>query len=248
MMKTTFSYRKLTVVCAVVIIMLAQIVTTSVATPSSATTPAFVDTDLDTESRTLDTFVDDLGKFDKHGRELGKKASLTAAELDLHERTANDLKRRVSGVQSALGAMVRKLKAAGQWNDLDEIVLAKVGDSNFQDFVRREGFKKTLEELSSGLSNNTNELINPLDALRNRVKAQAQDPSFGPANSILAPRLVRVGYTTAPVMFATNAKCRLAQLRRGFGAAFSKSGRPSPHAANAVGCYCSGNQESCDAL
>ena len=248
MRKIGFNYRKMTVLCAVVTIMLAQIVTTSVATTSSAPAPSFVDADLSSESQTLDDFVNDLGEFDKKSVELGRKVSLTRAEFDSHERTANDLKRRLSGIQSALGAAIRKLKAAGQWDNLDQIVLTKVSDSKFQDLVRRESFKRSLETASTGLSNNPNEVVRPIDALRNKVQGQAPDSVFERGNSSLASRAVRVAYTPAPPMFAAGLRCSLAWIRHGFSAAFDKNGRPSPKAANAQDCYCLGSQEACQAL
>jgi hypothetical protein len=247
-MKIGSNYRKLTVISAVVTMMLAQIVTTSVATTSPVPSPAYADADISAESRTLDAFVIDLGTFDKKGAELAKKASLTRAELDSHERTANDLKRRVSGIQSALVEAIRKLKAAGQWENIDQIVLAKISDSRFQDLVRREGFKKTLEEAASGLSNHANEIVGSLDVLRNKVKAQAQDPIFEPANSTVASRVIRVAYTTAPAMFAFNIKCRLAYLRVGFSGAVKSNGQPTDRSVNAMQCYCEGSQPACDAL
>ena len=205
------NYRKLTAICAVVTTMLIQVVSASVATTSPAPSVAFAEADLSSESQTLDSFATDLGKFDKKGGELAKKISLTRAEFAAHEQSANDLKRRVSGIQNALRDAIRKLKAAGQWDNLDQTVLAKISDSRFQTFVRTEGFKKTLEEAASRLSDDANQISNPLDALRNKVLGAV----FEPGTQSLASRAVRVSYTP-PAMLALNFRCRLASLRYGF--------------------------------
>jgi hypothetical protein len=49
--------------------------------------------------------------------------------------------------------------------------LAKFNNPTFQDFVRRDGFKHTLEDVAANLSSNAKEISKPLDLLRNRVKA-----------------------------------------------------------------------------
>jgi FtsZ-binding cell division protein ZapB len=72
------------------------------------------DADLSAEARVIDSFVNDLGKFDKKNSELSKKATLTRTQFDAHQREAESLKGRVSGVQNALREAIRKLKAAGQ--------------------------------------------------------------------------------------------------------------------------------------
>jgi hypothetical protein len=242
-MRIRCNYRKLTTLGAIVIMMLAQIVTTSVATTSPAPAPAFADADINAESKTLDAFVIDLARFDKKSAELGKKATIAHLEYELHERTANDLKRRLSEVQNALREAIRKLKAAGNWDNLDQIVLAKISDARFQAFVRSEGFKKTLEELATGLSNNANEIARPLEALRNKVQGQMQDPIYERGNTA---RVVRVAYTPVPAVAAFNTRCRLAYLRVGFTGAFNK-GNPSDRAQNAFDCYCNGDQAACQA-
>jgi hypothetical protein len=136
-----------------------------------AASHASTDVDLSSEAWTLASFVEDLANYDKKVREADKKATLTRLEFDDLQRTANDLKGRVSGVQNASREIIRKLKAAGQWDNIDAIVLANIPDARFQDFVRRDGFKRTLEEIASGISNLTNEMSNPLRVLRRKVSA-----------------------------------------------------------------------------
>jgi|GEM_PF-1420473 len=249
MRKASFSFRTLPIICAVIAMLLAQSAKTSVANSSSPLTGAFTDVDLNSEGRVLDTFVNDLANLDKKSAELGKKASLTRAEFDSHQKTADDLKRRLSSIQNTLGQIITKLKAAGQWDSLDQIVLAKISDSKFQTLVRRDGFKKSLEDAASGLSNDANQIISPLDALRSKVSAQRQDHITDPGLSALASLAVRVSYDPAPAMFAHNARCSVAWFRVGITAAFSGSGHTATDRAyNAVNCYCLGDGAACAAL
>lgn len=241
MSKRRFNYRKMTALCAVLATLLIQVATASIAT-TSPSPAAFTEVDLSSEGRALDAFVNDLITYDKRSAELGRKLSLTRAEFDSHLRTADDLKRRVSSVQNALREAIRKLKAAGQWDNLDQTVLARVSDARFQDFVRREGFKRILEEAASGLSNDATQISSPLDALRNKVTAQSQESIYDTHNSALASRRVRVAYTAEPVMFGLRLRCRLASIRVGLSGAFRGpvGGQASPAAAAAYNCYCFG--------
>ena len=249
MRRVSFSYRKLLVICAVIVILLSQNAKTSVAISSSPLTAAFADVDLNSESRTLDAFVNDLANLDKKSAELAKKTSLTRAEFDSHLRTADDLKLRLSPVQNALRQIITKLKAAGQWDNLDQIVLAKISDSKFQDLVRRDGFRKTLEEAASGISNDASQITSPLDVLRNKVSAQVQDSISEPGKSVLASRILRVSYNPAPAMLAHSLRCNVAWFRSGITAAFSGSGStPTQRAGNAVHCYCYADAAACAAL
>src|SRR5690242_16159833 len=107
MKRKRFSNRTLALVCAVAIMMFSQMVPRSVATISTAPAPALGEADISAESRTLDAFLTDLGKFDKTNAELSQKESLTREELNSHEQTGTDLKRRVSEIQGALRDVIR---------------------------------------------------------------------------------------------------------------------------------------------
>jgi hypothetical protein len=238
MIKSRLSYFKWTPLVVLLALGFTLSMRTSTANiqPSPVANPA-IDADLNAESRILDTFAGDLGKFDRKGVELAKRSSLTGPDLAEYDRQGDDLKRRLSEVQKTLRQIIIKLKAAGQWDNLDQTLLAKISDSGFQDFVRREGFKRTLEEAASGLSNNPNEILKPVDALRNRVQGRAQDSIFERGDM----RVVRVSYTTAPAMFAATLRCRFARIRQGITGATSSSGHPSQKAHDLVDCFCDGN-------
>jgi uncharacterized protein YukE len=198
--------------------------------------------DVSAEGRILDSFADALAALEKKQIELGKKATLTRAEFDAHQRNANDLRNRVSAVQNALQEIIRKLKAAGQWDNLDSLVLAKISDSRFQDFARREGFKRILEAAATGLSTDANEITNPLDSLRNKIRAQAQDLRFAPDQSPMALRAIPVAYAPANTAFAVSFKCRVAAVR--LGVSGFVHGSPTREATLGWNCSCFG--ENCD--
>ncbi len=146
-----------------------------------AVTPAIQDADLSSEARAVDAFVTDLTRLDTRAAELAKKASLTRAEIESLESLATGLKRRLPEVQNAIGAVIRKLKAADQWNNLNATLLAKARDSQFQAFVRSEDFKKLLEESASTLAANAGQIDSRLVPLRAKA-ARARAPRFEPGS------------------------------------------------------------------
>ena len=249
---------RLTVMCLVAAA-LAVPASTSTATTSVMTSPissagtALADAEISSESRLLDAFVTDLGRFDKKTADLARKVSFTSSELEGQQRVADDLKRRLSAVQNALRQIIIKLKASGEWGKLDEAVLTQVSDSAFQEISRREGFKRTLEEAASGLTNSANDISRPLDALRSKVKAQLQEPVSEPLRARLAGRPLPVSYSRSGPVFNVSFKCRVAFLRVGFSRAINSSGQASTIAATALKCYCGTGfqdvtQAACDAL
>jgi hypothetical protein len=203
-------------------------------------TGVIADADLSAEDRILDSFVNDLGKFDKKGLELGKKAALTRLEFDAHQRDAEALRNRVSGVQNALREVIRKLKAAGLWDNLDQIALAKVNDPKYQDFVRRDGFKRLLEDAALNLSGGANDIGKPLDLLRRKIQAQASEGGFEPRNSTLASRAVRVAFQPEPALFRDSLRCRAASLRLGIAGLVHGGTSKVANAFDAYKCACQG--------
>ena len=234
MKRNKLTKRTLAVISAVGAMMFSQIIPVSAVTSLAAPAHVVGDADVSAESRTLDAFVTDLDNFDKKTVQLKRKESVSTGEFELHERTGNDLKRRVSEIQNALRDAIRKLKATGQWDRLDEIVLANTSDPRIQELLRRESFKRVLEETANSID--PGEIDRPLDALRNRVRAQN---SFESGNSTsVALRMVRVSYSSGPVMATVSMRCRFALLRNGFSQGFSKNGSGSKKSNDAVLCQC----------
>src|SRR5687767_9710708 len=112
--RAKLSRRKFVVLCSLSVTVFAQFGLTSTAAVPKA--------ELANEARTLDRFVDDLFKLDRKTGELTKKASLNQTEFDSLKGSADDLKRRLSEVQNALRGVITKLKAAGEWDDIDSRV------------------------------------------------------------------------------------------------------------------------------
>src|SRR5713101_2871641 len=102
MKRARFSYGVLAALGAVLAITLIQGLSSSGATSLRSEKAASADVDISNEARTLDTFLSDLILFDKTASQLNKRDTLTKDEFKSAERTANNLKSRVSGVQNAL--------------------------------------------------------------------------------------------------------------------------------------------------
>lgn len=233
MKRTIFSNRMLAVACAVAALMFSQIVPKSVATNRTVPAATMGDADISAEIRTLDSFLTELSRFDRKNNELRQKDNLTGQDLAAQERTANSLKLRITEIQNALRDTIRKLKASGQWDNLDQIVLGKLSDRRAQDFVRQEGFKSLLETTASGASSDAAEIDKPLGSLRSRVRAQLQN-QYGPENAAL---FVKASFS-APLMSTKSLRCRLSLLREGLSSGFSNTGSASKEARDAVDCHC----------
>jgi hypothetical protein len=232
------SYRKLMAVCAIVITIFLQNVSSSVGIAPQPASAALTTLDLAPESRTLDAFFNDLVKLDKGTAALRKKDSLTSAEFEAHQRAADALKRRLSEVQDALREVIRKLKAAGEWDEgLDARVLTKISDPRAKELFRRDSFKKSLEEAASQLSSDSDQIDSSFGTLRNKVRAQLQDSIFGSSGSALPLRTVRVSYAPAPpTIVAFALRCRLASVRVGISGFVH--GQATQAANDALSCAC----------
>ncbi|HEY7544357.1 MAG TPA: hypothetical protein VID27_05725, partial [Blastocatellia bacterium] len=198
--------RYLAALCAIVTLTLGS---GAAFTGARAVNPTAPDlrSDLSGELRTLESFSDELFAFNKQCAVLGKKPSVLQTEIDPLQRKSVDLKGRLSGVQSAILEIIRKLKAANVWDDLDQKLLAATSDAKLRAFFQRSSFKSELEEAAAGLGSQANEISAPLDNLRRKLKAQ----TFSTDRS---ESIVRVSYSPAtPVMFLKSLGCRVGQLR-----------------------------------
>ena len=217
-------------IAALLAITLIQSVDTSRAVASPSLRHTFNDPDLGPEGRILDNYVDELSAFDKKTADLGKKASLTSAELSLTLSIADDLTRRSSSVQNALQEIIRKLKTAGRWEDLDARVLATITDSQIPPQFRSTSFKRELENGASNLNNDAKEIKQSVEILRNKVKADARQPLLIRELELHA---VRVAYVNSgPSASSLPLRCRLAWVR--FGISGFVYGKPSGNAIKAL--------------
>ncbi len=206
--------------------------------------------DLGSEIRLLDSYVDELAAFDNRCATLERKGSLSRTELDPVQAKAEDLRRRVSAVESAIRSAITKLKAAGEWDKLDATILARVTDAKFQQFTRTEGFRRILEGAGTGLSPDADQINNRLNLIRTRIGARLQDPILRPGELGFSARATRVSYSAGPSMTGVTFRCRLAAIRMGLSYAFSSDpttmqpNRPTA----AYNCFCFGQASACSAL
>jgi hypothetical protein len=217
MMKSGFGYSKLIVFAAVLAISLI-----------ATTRPSTAKTQLTTEIRALEKYFDDLIAYDKECTRLGKRASLVSTDLDPLQRKSDDLKGGLSAVQNAVREIIRKLKAADEWNDLETGLEAQITDSNEKAFFQGKGFKRFLEDSANNLSNQRNEVSAPLDNLRKKLTSGYRDgDNF---------QIIRASYgapePVAPIGSKDSLGCTIGKL--GLVAIRLSGGHPTNLALNAV--------------
>lgn len=252
MMKTNFGYWKLTAL-AVGLVMTA-ILTEHAARATRQPSAIAANVDLSSELRQLDDYAKDLSAFDKTFTVVSRKDSLTKNEFDGLQRNAEDLKRRLSGLQNEIGQIIRKLKAAGQWDKLDDTVLAQITDAKVKNQLSQIGFKRLLEETASQLSGDGSEITGPVELLNRKVGAGFHDFNFDRGAEALSWRAVPANYRAEPLL-KQNVRCRLSCIRAGiYGfvqaspVQHASSGSQGEHINNQVNCYCAGTASACDAL
>lgn len=226
MIKRFFGCRNLVAIGAVVAMTLASVQSGS---RRSAASPATVDDlNLKTENTTMETYLKDYVTYSKECDQLSKKERLLRSEVDGVGRRAEDLKQRLSGVQNAVVEIIRKLKAAGEWNDVDTSLAARITNPNEKAFFQGKGFKRFLEDSANNLSNQRNEVSAPLDNLRKKQTSRSNDGSDF--------QIIRASYEapgpTAPVGSKDSLGCTLGKL--GLVAIRLSGGTPTNLALNVV--------------
>ncbi len=181
--------------------------------------PAIVDQpNLSSETRTVISFTDDLSAFDKRRAQLSRQSSVKREEFNSLEQTGNDLKRRVSQLRDATNSIINKLKAAGQWNTLDEEVLSRLTDSKDRSFLQDHGgLRRLFEQTAADLNSQSgDDIVAPLNQLRSKVaRNDAFDRDAAMAWQII-PASYRPSSTEAPV-FLRSLRCMGATIRLGVG-------------------------------
>ena len=198
MIKSGFSYVKLIAVIAVLAISLIS------STRSSTAKSQPPDANLANEQRVITRYADELIAYENQAAALGKRAALANTDIDPLQRKSEDLKGRLSEVQNAAREVVRKLKAANEWDDADARLASRITDARLRSFIEQESFKQDLENTASNLTSQANEISAPLEKLRKRV-ARLNDRAF-------EAQLVHAAYS-APVPFeAGSLGCRIGRL------------------------------------
>ena len=198
--------------------------------PPEATVPDR--TDLSNEDRVLGKYLDDLTAYERECRLLGRRARLVTTDLDEVQRRASDLKNRLSEVQKSVGDVIRKLKAANQWDDLNATIASGITDPKERREFEELNFKKLLDDGSNSLTSHGHEIGAPLDNLRKRLTSR---------NNLLyrdgAFAIVPTAYSQpAPPLFLVSVKCMISGIKRGIvGAMGNKS---NGHSTDVWSCAC----------
>lgn len=234
MIRPRFSYLKFTAVVALVAITQVP----AISTLTAKAQPPADDAGLRNEHRLIGKYLDDLFAYDKQTVELGKRAKLVQTDLDAVDRKAQDLKARLSGVQDAVREIVKKLKAADEWADLDRNLVARITNGRDKAFFQQNSFKKFLEDASNDLASHENEISAPLDNLRKRQTSQARS-AYGQA------QIVRATYAAPAPVFRTGLKCLMANLQLGL--TWRLDGQESTKNQNQRLCACDPSSATCSA-
>jgi hypothetical protein len=222
MIKSAFNFLKVASIAAG----LAMILIPSLPTSTATTQPPTPEVNLAGEERVIAKYTDDLLTYEASAVALSKRATFIGADLDGLQNKSGDLKRRLAEVQNAVRDVVRKLKAADEWNDLDTRLAARITDPKLKAQFEQESFKRELEEAASDLTSQVNEISLPVERLRKRLTGR-----FGSGADF---QMVQASYAPTPLA-RKGLGCRLAILRFKIGAA---DGTPSPEQAERVGKRC----------
>lgn len=230
MTKSGFKHLKLAVAVAVLGIALMPLMRTSTAT--SPLSPVSVPgADLSSEERVLAKYFDDLVAYDKECAQIGKSARVLSADLEPIQRKSDDLKGRLSTVQDTIREIVRKLKAANEWDDLDTTLVARITDARDKSFFQQNSYKKLLEDSSNSFASHGSDISAPLDALRRKVATG----TLAPAGEV---QFVKASHNVPAPFFAAGLKCLTANLRLGL--IWRLGGKETPKGQNDRICACSG--------
>lgn len=204
MIKSRFSYSKLSALLAVFAMTLVPYLRTSAVTRLS---PIVTGADLGNEQRIIARYADDLVAYDKQTEALGKRARLVSSDLDEVQNRSDDLKRRLSEVQNAVREIVRKLKAANEFDDLDTNLVARITEARDKSYFQQNSFKKLLEDAANGLASYGSDISTPVDGLRRKVASR----TFSPDGETV---IVRAHHAAAP--FGKNGlQCMLSNIQVG---------------------------------
>jgi hypothetical protein len=204
MIKSRFSYLKTTALIAVFAMTLVPYLRTSA---GSRLSPTVTGADLSNEQRIIAKYAAELVAYDKQTQALGKRARLVSSDLDEVQNRSEDLKRRLAEVQTAVREIVRKLKAANEFDDLDTNIVSRITDARDKTFFQQNSFKKLLEDSSNGLTGYGSDISTPLDNLRRKVASRTISPDS-------EGQIVRAHHAAAP-LFRNGLQCALSNIQVG---------------------------------
>ena len=204
--------------------------TTATIQPSASDSAAF-GVDTSNEERVIGKYLDDLFSYQIECHQASRRQVLRTADIEPLQRKSDDLKNRLSDVQNAVREVIRKLKAANEFDDLDSKLLARVTDANRRSFFQESSFKGDLEYAASNLSSQRDEISLPLDGLRKRV---ARTTSYAEGSGTL----VMAAYHPPTTMFGLGLACRLGQVRLKLIERNGGNISNSPATCDAISCAC----------
>ena len=174
MITSRFSFLKTTALIAVFTMTLVPNLRTSA---GSRLSPIVAGAELGNEQRIIARYINDLVAYDKETQALGKRARLVSNDLDEVQNRSEDLKRRLSEVQNAVREMVRKLKAANEFDDLDSKIIARITEPADKSYFQQNSFKKLLEDASNGLTSYGTDITTPFENLRKKLASGTASPA-----------------------------------------------------------------------
>jgi ribosome-binding protein aMBF1 (putative translation factor) len=226
MIKSRFSYLKLSALIAVFAMTLAPYLRTSA---GSRLPPIVTGADLSNEQRIIAKYADDLAAYDKQTQALGKRARLESSDLDEVQNRSGDLKRRLSEVQNAVREIVRKLKAANEFDNLDTDIVARITEARDKSYFQQNSLKKLLETASNDLTSYGNDITTPVDNLRRKLTSRTASPS--------GDSLIRAHHAPVP-FFRNGLQCMLSNIQVGI--VWRMGGAEDPAHQNTRICACQG--------
>jgi hypothetical protein len=156
--------------------------TTSASAAGTVESSRAADPDLTNEVRIMGSYFDDLVALQNECAELEKKAVLLQIQVNPVVRKSDDLTNRLQSVQQTIREVVRKLKVANLWDDLETQVRGKLTSSIVHTepwariLLQEESFKRLLEAAAEHLSGHKNEISIPVDNLLKRVTSRNRTP------------------------------------------------------------------------
>ena len=225
MRRPIFSYLK----CASIAAVLAIAVITSMHSSTAKNRPmprvaVVAGVDLTNEERVIGAYFDDFTTYETQRVELSKRATLVASDIEPLGRRSDDLRARLSRVQDTIREIVRKLKAANEWDDLEQDIEGKITDPRLKSFFKQSSFKQLLEDYANNLTSQANEISDPLDKLRKKLTSYYTNGSSG--------QIVRAAYAEPAPFNRTHLGCGIAKVRVGL--AIKAGGSPTAGTAEKV--------------
>lgn len=211
MKKVRFGSRKAMALCTVVALTLVQSAIGFSPARSITPTRAVDEPNLANELRTLNKYADDFFAYQKECSQLKAKASLLSADLDPVQRKSDDLKRRVTDVQNVIREVIRKFKAAKQWDELDVTTAAGITDPGQRAQFQQDSFKQLLEDAASSLNSHANEISIPVDNLRKKLTGRTLSPQ---GDGAALPVVLAAYRVPTPMKFISLA-CTVNRVRNG---------------------------------